>query len=198
MPTRKPRKHDTPARRVVVKLTKTERTELGIKVLGVADGARRSEVLSDLEGWLGHWATALANASNVLLRSDLVSMTMPLVQRARTFQRVLDQCDDRLRFLFEAQGFGHFDVLFRQLHGFEDFLVWLKQEPSKKGGERSAYRRWCHDQWRLSLAEWFDKHANPSSDSSKTDRRRRLLRIAQSAVERAAKVRSPRSNTGKK
>lgn len=198
MSTRAQRKPELPVQPIVVALTEAERTELGVRLLSIRDGIRRSEVLADLEHWLGQWAKDLANSPNVLLRSDLVSVAAPLAQRAKTFRGVLDRCDSRVRFLFQTLGFGDFGNLSEQLRGFDAFLDWLQKEPSKRGGERSAYRSQCNRQGRFLLDAWFTAHAGRRAATPLAERRRRFLQRVQRVVERAVKAQSSRLNTGKK
>ncbi|GAA0709824.1 hypothetical protein GCM10009105_10560 [Dokdonella soli] len=170
-----------------------------MELLGIKDGPRRTTMLTDLTRQLDVWASELANAKNVLLRSDFISLAAPLAKRAGTFSNVLQRADGHLTLLMEYQRFVNFEVLHCQLQGFQDFLGWLQQESSKKGGERSSYRKQCNARWKDALTSWFDARHKPSSGQATEQQRRRFLLIIQRVVERAVKTFSQiPANTGKK
>jgi hypothetical protein len=193
MPTRKPRRlRPKVSPKILVRLEDKERTRIGMTFLAMADGPLRTAALSDLERVLGLWASALANVPNVLLRSDMVSWTEPVALQGRTFVRAVKRLDRDIKTMASALGFVNFDQLRREIAGLNTFVVWVKKEASKRGGERGAIRKQVNDFWAGFLGEWFDRNTKASA-ASRAQYRMKLLRHAQRAVERAVRrSKSPR------
>jgi len=185
MPSRKPRRVKTlGSPKVVVTLATTERVKVAQKLLEIASPAERAPVTRDLDRLLGIWASQLANVRNVSLRSDFLSRAEPLVERVRTLWAVMQREGDLLS-VAAFKGFVDLDVLKTQLEGFPRLAAWLKEEKTKGGGERRSFRKQVNDEWKAQTRAWFDRHAPAMSAKERTKRQSALVRLAQTAVERA-------------
>jgi hypothetical protein len=188
VPTRKPRRIRPPtAKRIAVRFSRRERTEIGVGLLAIADGTERTAALAELERILGADASALANVANVRLRSDLVGLVEPLVLRVRALSRELQKTDAVTLTYAEAGSFFSVPALAEQLQGVEDFLEWIKSEAPKKGGERRAYRKQTLDNLKAGWSTWFDRHAEATKAEVRS-RKSRFVKHVQAIVERAAAV----------
>lgn len=187
MPTRKPRRlRPKVLPKILVRLDETERTRIGMTLLAMTDGPVRTAALSDLERVLGLWASALGNVPNILLRSDMVSWTEPVALQGRTFVRAIKRLDRDIKTLATTLGFVNFKRLRREIAGLNTFVVWVKNETPKRGGERRAMRKQVNDFWSGFLGEWFDRNTK-STTTSRAQCRVRFLRYVQRAVDRAVR-----------
>jgi hypothetical protein len=191
MPTRKPRRlRPKVSQKVIVRLDEADRTRIGMTWLAIADGPARTSALSDLERILGIWASALANAPNVLLRSDMISWTEPVALQGRTFVRAIKRLDRDIKTFAVALGFVNFTRLRREITGLNTFVAWVRKEAPKRGGERRAVRKQVNTFWGGFLGEWFDLNAKANS-IPRPQRRLKFLRHAQRVVERAVRSSKP-------
>ena len=188
MPTR-PIRRSIPAAPtpIEVQLSDREGVRIAREVLGITDPARRLEVLKDFELILSKWARALLNVPNVRLRSDLLARARPLAARAETFWQVMLREPDVLSYA-GFKGYVDFQVLSKQLQGFHKLVEWINEEKSKRGGERRAFRKQTNDEWRAHVHRWFVPLSRRLSKTEKAKRESQIMRIAQTAVERALRL----------
>jgi hypothetical protein len=197
MPTLKPvRKRTTAKATVAVTLTDAERHELGVKLLGIKDGATRAKALADLARLLGLFASELGNAKNVYLQSDLIAAARPLLAGVERFSKAIQSAPTHVISIIAYKEFVDFVALSKQIRGFDKFQRWLHEQPSMKGGERRSYKKALKENWAPSLAEWFDRHRDKEAKTSRSKDRKAFAQIAVEAVERAVAARENRSNTG--
>ncbi len=184
MPTRKPRRTPKPARPLTVPIVDLETTQLR-SLLGLEDDSGASAVLSELSRFLDHWASALVNIPNVGLRSDFISHAEPLAKRAESFWNVVMRADPALLSLAEYCGFVSVHALETQLRGFGLTAEWIKQEKSKKGGERRSFRKQTNDEWRAQLDAWFDRNVCAMPARRHNLNKQKFVRLVEALVERA-------------
>jgi len=184
MPTRKPRHTPKPARRLTVPIVDLETRQLR-SLLGLEDDSAASAVLSELSRFLDHWASELANIPNVGLRSDFISQAEPLAKRAESFWNVVMRADPALLSLAEYCGFVSVHTLGTQLRGFGRTAEWIKQEKSKKGGERRSFRKQTNEGWRAQLAAWFDGNVRAMPARRRRLNNQKFMRLVEALVERA-------------
>ena len=185
MPTRKARKQHKEKQPITVVLTTKERKDLGIELLRIHEGKHRTETLAELDRILGIYASEWANADNVYLRSDIVSLAEPLAKAVDRFWAALQSTDPHVLSMISFKKFVDFNVLEEQMEGLRRFQEWLRKEPSKKGGERRSYVKARKEDWTAALTTWFVCHRQSSPDAKPKKDARKFVRVALAAMERA-------------
>ena len=95
------------------------------------------------------------------------------------------RADPALLSLAEYCGFVSVHALETQLRGFGLTAEWIKQEKSKKGGERRSFRKQTNDEWRAQLDAWFDRNVCAMPARRHSLNKQKFVRLVEALVERA-------------